>query len=117
MKNLVEKIFYFQNQLQLKHWQEQKGFAHHLQGEYYTHLNSQFDLLVECYMSTSKDLTATETAYILINHIDIVETYNNELRKFISEMRTEFVESPALLNILDDISTLVEKYNYLLEKE
>jgi len=116
MKNLPERVFYFQNQLLLKHWQEPNGFKHKIIGDYYKDITKLFDKLIECYISISKEITITETAYIITNQIDLTHTFYLDLKNFISDCRNEMLEQ-SLVNILDDISTIIEHYNYLLNKE
>jgi hypothetical protein len=116
MKEFVEKIFYFQNQLKLKHWQEASAYKHKLLGDYYDAISEEFDTLVECFISNENEITATETAFILINHIDIIETYQKELSKFLLGLRKDFELRSELVTLVDNILIIVSKYNYLLNK-
>lgn len=114
---MIEKINYFLFQLQLKHWQEQNGFHHEVLGKYYSDLQGEFDKLVEVYISFYGDILITESLYVFINHIDMLGVYQVEINKFIAELRQEHNEIHAIVNILDDIASMVAQYTYLLQRK
>lgn len=118
VSNFVERIFWIESQLQLAHWQEQRGFHHKMLGDFYKKIVKGFDKLVEGYLGDrTKQVLISDSLYKLDNNVDLQEIIN-ELRKFLDDLHEaiEFNER-GLNNIVDNLYNTTEKYSYLLNKK
>jgi len=119
MKDLLEKIFWIETQMQLAHWQEEYGFRHEQLGKFYEEIQDLFDLLIESYSGfLGKKIKVSESLFKLQNDIDINDALLVEIRKFIETLKkSKDFEHYFLQNVLDDIATLTERYSYLLNRK
>lgn len=117
-KNFLERIFWIETQLQLKHWQEKSGFHHEQLGSFYSEITEEFDKLVECYLGdTTKKVVISESLFKLENDKDI-NTIIMEIRKFLDELKEDKeMQERSLLNLIDEIYNDVERFSYLLNRK
>jgi hypothetical protein len=114
----IQKILNFQNEIRLHHWGTQSYAAHKALGKLYEGLDPILDSFAETYMGINgkqeikefKELQLNGPFKIGINSVlDSFEDYlKNEIPKEIKPDQT------ALLNIRDEMLSLVQQTKYLL---
>jgi len=114
---LLEKINWILFQTKLAHWQEKKGYRHMILDNLYDDLNNEFDRFIETYQGAFNTQALIENElFVFYNHIDY-EVFLKEMFKFIDELRNEFKEVHYLVNIIDDIDSIVNKFADLIRKD
>lgn len=118
-KEIIEKIFWIESQLQLLHWREPKsGFKHEVLGKYYSSMQSFLDLFVETYGGIfGKEAIALGDSLYAVKNNEVIDVVIDDILTIITEFRAVFETQPALVNILDDILTETYKNKYLLSFE
>jgi DNA-binding ferritin-like protein len=119
MKNFLEEIFWIEAQIQLNHWQETRGFHHEIYGKFHSEISEKFDELVETFIGGNNNVAplVSDSLFVLTNNM-AVDTLITQIKKFVGELHdAKEMQSHALQNVLDDILTLIDKYNYLLNRE
>lgn len=118
VKNFLERIFWIETQVQLKHWQEKSGFHHEQLGKFYEEIVNGFDKLVEGYLGDeSKSISISDELFKLDNDLDS-KTIIEHTRNFLDDLEEsiEFNER-GLENLVDDLYNINEKYSYLLNRK
>jgi hypothetical protein len=118
VKDFLERIFWVENQLQLAHWQEQRGFHHETLGKFYKKVVKGFDKLIEAYLGDrTKQILISDSLYKLDNHVDLQEIINT-LRVFLDDLHEEVqFNERGLGNLVDDLYNITEQYSYLLNRK
>jgi hypothetical protein len=114
-QDIIEKILWIQNQAQTLHWkQPSSGFLHQTMGNWYKEINKLSDKFVETTMGVfgAENITISDSMYKVDAEMEL-EIYFNDVLSILIKFREELVEAPALVNILDDMSSLTYQYIYL----
>ena len=119
MQDFLEKIFWIEAQTKLAHWQEKNGFRHEVLGKFHSELSEKFDLLVEAFIGSTGNIAplVSQTAYVLSNNIEM-ENLIRRISTIMHEItQDKRFQTSSLINITDDIATIIDKYTYLLGRE
>lgn len=114
----IEQVFWIQNQIKLLHWQTvPSGYQHKTLDKFYNDLSDELDRLVEASVAEFGDeiLTISDGMFIVTNNIGVSDLLTG-ISEIISKYRIHFEGKYGLINILDDIDSLLLKYKYLLER-
>lgn len=118
VRDFLERIFWIETQLQLKHWQETRGFHHEKLDELHKEFQDVIDKLVECYLGDeTKTIKVSESLFKLTNDVDI-SLILVEMKVFVTQLQaaTEFTER-GMNNIVEELSNLIERYTYILNRQ
>lgn len=121
IKEYIEKIFWIQNQVKLSHWQvKPSGWQHKVLGKYYDSISEQIDNLVETSIGIFGEEMSiiSDSMFKLYNNFDL-NNMIDEIVKVLSEFREAFLELEAnsLVNIIDEMTALTYKTQYLLRRQ
>ena len=115
-KGILEKIFWTLSQIKLSHWQENSGYKHLVLDNFYKDLAKEFDRFVETLQGADNThLVISDELFRIQNEIDY-EVLGKEIYKFLDELRKKFEDRKYLVNIIDDIDTIVNRNLDLLRK-
>lgn len=117
IKEYIEKVFWIQNQIKLKHWQEPtSGFQHEKLGVFYDEISEKLDELVEASIAVyGVDIVYISDATFKLDNDAGSLDLTDMILKILLEFRSFFESSQqfGLVNIVDDVSSLTLKYKYL----
>lgn len=118
VSEFLERIFWIETQLQLAHWQEERGFHHEILGKFYKDIVKAFDKLVESFLGDdSKLISISDSMYKLDNNVDLVDLIKH-IRIFLDDLNenVEFNQR-GLGNLVDELYNITERNSYLLNKK
>ena len=120
--DFIEKLFYIQNQIQLKHWEETSGWRHKQLGKFYQEIGNLIDELVESTAGIYKDevLVISNSMYTINNNIEISELLSDILIIFF-DLKKHFIETnpdlnAGLINIIDNTISVINRTANMLDK-
>ena len=117
IENFIERIFWIQDQLKLRYWQEKR--LHHAlcMGQFYNELILKFDNLVKAYLSGDKDIIISKELYVIENDVDINEIIF-ETKEFLEYIKTHKEGwGGGMQSIIDDILAAVEIFANTINKQ
>ena len=117
MQNFVEKIFWINDQLRLKTWQEPRLY-HSIQLEAFTNkMYSQLDRLAKAYMKGEFKVATSEVLFRIENDIEI-NFVLKEIRDFLDYVKTEPEGwEGSMQKIIDETLAEVDIFSNTINKE
>lgn len=121
VNEFVSKLLHARIQTHIFHWQVQKYSSHMALDDFYKQISDLTDTLVESYQGTYSVIKRPQS--IIINYkLDEfvnadnanISDYLNDLLTYIDQNRISIFNDSDLLNIVDEIKTLIKQTLYKL---
>jgi DNA-binding ferritin-like protein len=115
--NVISPLIQFQQQLRIFHWQTDSYAAHEAFGEAYKNLDDLVDTFVEEYMGRfgrSKPTTTFAIELKPLVNMELVDSVLFNFIQYLEDMDKQIRTETNLLNIRDEMKSLVRKLQYLL---
>ena len=114
-KDLVQKLFQFQSELKLYHWQT-FSYARHKASDKLVSTTIDFiDIFIESYMGKYQRVRSPNTITIRtgINDTNVVKKVIEPFLAFLKEFDVIFRQDTELINLKDEFVASIQKTKYL----
>ncbi len=110
VNNIIEKIFWIQDQVKLKSWQEERLYHAKELNEFHVILSTKLDSLIRAYMSDTRKVFISESLFKIENDVDM-NSVLNEIRDFMDDLKTDREGwGGAMQGLIDEILGVVEVF-------
>jgi hypothetical protein len=117
LNNFIEKIFWIQDQIQLKTWQEKRLYHAQLLERFHVDMCTVLDILVKAYMSNDKQVLISESLFVIENDVDM-NSVLHEIREFLDYIKSDREGwGGAIQGIIDNGLSHVEIFANFYNKE
>lgn len=116
MENILDHLISYQQQFRILHWQTKSYARHKAYGKFYDSFSDLMDEFVEVHMGKYGRVKTSGNIQISnMNEVQIKD-YLSEIEQFLIELSEAYdaTRDSDLLNIRDEMLSLVNKLKYLL---
>jgi hypothetical protein len=116
MENIIDHLISYQQQFRILHWQTKSYARHKAYGEFYDSFSDLMDSFIEVHMGKyGRVKTGGNIQISNMNEVQIKD-YLEEIEQFLIELTENYdaARDSDLLNIRDEMLSLVNKLKYLL---